>query len=249
MHVVCVNKRDMKKKEMIEEIREMILDSFFGEEWEQKLNFDKICANAKWVYGCRKSKKQVGYFTEEEVFVILNLAMDMKRMELDGIHFIKGRKRLLEKIKKEQNSPMDIEQDADLFFQCIKNEIIMEIYEQVTEYEEAEWIFAQQNFLDMAAAFVWIKMCVEQKNGTGQILPALHRIFPRRQQEEQRVENLLENVDSFEQFLGALWIEEADAFDKVCCLAEKGVDVSMLGRRFVENVIREQIENVVQSEK
>lgn len=28
MHVVCVNKRDMKKKEMIEKIREMILDSF-----------------------------------------------------------------------------------------------------------------------------------------------------------------------------------------------------------------------------
>lgn len=213
------------------------------------MNFDKICANAKWVYGCRKRKNQISDFTEEEVFSVLNLALDMERMELEGIDFLKGRKKLLEKIKEEQNCQMDIQQDTELFFHCIKNEIIMEIYEQVTEYEEAEWIFAQQNFLDMAAAFVWIKMCVGQKNGTGQILPALHRIFPRRQQEEQRVENLLENVDSFEQFLGALWIEEADAFDKVCCLGEKGVDVSMLGRRFMEKVIWEQIENVVQSEK
>ena len=237
MYVVVVNRKRTKKKEMIEKIKEMILDSFFGEEWEQKLDFCKICSNAKWSYHCQKRKKGVNHFTEVEVHEILNLAIDMERLEKEGIDFLIGRKVFLEKLKEEKDVSIDIRQDVERFFHCIKNEIIVEVYEKVTEYEAAEWIFTQQNFWDLIAAFAWIKVCIEQKIRAEQFLPALHRIFPNGTWDRKKVEDLLQNVDSFEQLLGELWREEADVFDKVCCLGEQGVDVSMLGRRLVENRI------------
>lgn len=241
MHVVCVNRKYMKKKEMIEKIKEMIIDSFFGEEWERGLDFHKICSNARWSYNYQKQKKEIKHFTKEEVYKILNLTMDMERMEMEGMDFLIGRKRVLEAITEEKNCPIDIRQDTETFFSCIKNEIIMEIYEKIMAYEDAEWIFTQQNLLDSITVLVWVKVCMEENKGAQQILPALHKIFPHGKQDEKKVENLVQNVDSFEYLLGKLWIKEADAFDKVCCLGEDGVDVPALGRRFVEKVIESRI--------
>lgn len=238
MYKIIVKKENDRKKEMIEKIKEMLVDSFFGEEWEDELDFIKLYDNAKLEAIYLQEKKSIGNLTAEEVSEVLNLMMDMEQMTMDGIDFLLGRKALLQQIKQQPYKMSENEQNVELFLKCMMNELAMEIYEKVTEYEEAEWIFSQRIFLKELTAFACLKVCVENEKEIGKILTLLKIIFPNREIHTTRVEELLNTVDNFAAFLGSLLIVQADVFDKICCWKNEDVDVTLLGTRFVKKAVQ-----------
>ena len=126
MYKIIVKKENDRKKEMIEKIKEMLVDSFFGEEWEDELDFIKLYDNAKLEAIYLQEKKSIGNLTAEEVSEVLNLMMDMEQMTMDGIDFLLGRKALLKQIKQQQHKMSENEQNVELFlkeltaFACLK---------------------------------------------------------------------------------------------------------------------------------
>ena len=146
MYQIVVNKRNDRKKEMIDKIKEMLFASFFGEEWEARLDFSKIYTRAELVATYQKQKREMGHLTVQDINAILNLTIDMEQLLEDGIDFQAGRKELLRQIqlKYEKSETM---KNTEKFFSCMVNELTMELYEKITEYKDAEWIFSKQAFL------------------------------------------------------------------------------------------------------
>ena len=238
---IVVNRRMMKKKEMVRLIKELVFSAFFGEEWEWDLDFFQIWDNAEAAASYLKKTCPVSHFTEEEVSMILKVSADLEQIEFDGYEFVEGRRKLLKRIKRTQNVKIDSLQDAELFFQCMERELLLEIYEKVAYFEDSKWIFGQQTFLEAMVAFVWLHVCVERREPAEKMQPALNQIFPHRKQDKKMVETLVQNVESFSELLGNLWINQADGYDKVCCMGEDAPDMSMLGKRLVEKTMQKQI--------
>ena len=247
MYQIVVNKRNDRKKEMIDKIKEMLFASFFGEEWEARLDFSKIYTRAELVATYQKQKREMGHLTVQDINAILNLTIDMEQLLEDGIDFQAGRKELLRQIqlKYEKSETM---KNTEKFFSCMVNELTMELYEKITEYKDAEWIFSKQAFLREITAFAWLKICVEEKKEVEQMLFVLEIIFPNRRVDKEQVERTLQSVDDFSEILGTLWIEQAEPFDKVCCWKNEDVDVGLLGQRLVEKAIRTGMEDVLRAQ-
>lgn len=243
MSDVVVNQKMMRKKEMIRHIKEILYDAFCSEECERELELDffQMWNNAEVAASYLKETRSVSFFTEEEVRGILKVSAELEQMEYDGYEFVEGRKRLLKKIKKTQNIKIDMLQDAEIFFQCMERELLLEIYKKTAHFEDSKWIFEQQAFLEAMTAFVWLFVCVERREPVEKMQPALNQIFLHRKPEKKMVETLLQNVESFPAFLGNLWINQADGYDKVCCMGEDALDLSMLGKRFVKKTMQKQI--------
>lgn len=238
---IVVNRRMMKKKEMVRLIKELVFSAFFGEEWERDLDFFQIWDNAEAAASYLKKACPVSHFTEEEVSMILKVSADFEQLKYDRYEFIAGRRKLLKVIKKMENAKIDIFQNAELFCQCMEKELAWAIYEKLDDFEDSKWIFGQQAFLEAMAAFVWLHVCVERRDSVEKMQPALNQIFPHRKQDKKMVETLVQNVESFSELLGNLWINQADGYDKVCCMGEDAPDMSMLGKRLVEKTMQKQI--------
>lgn len=239
--VIVSEKRVKKKKEMIEKIKKIVYDSFLGEEWDRELDFFQIWDNAEFITNCLRKKYLVNDFSEEEMDRILKLSVDLKRMELDGINFMLGRKRLLSQMKKPKVSEKNMCGNVELLFQSMKNELALAIYEKITEYHDAEWIFLQSVFLEEMTAFAWIYVCMKRNEVPEKMLPALKVIFPHSNLNRKQVDGLVKNVENFSEMLGNLWIKLADEFDRVCFMAEEQLVSKALGRRFLKREIQRQI--------
>ena len=91
------------------------------------------------------------------------------------------------------------------------------------------------------AALVCLYVCVERRESAEKMQPVLEQIFLRKKPDKEVVERLLQNVESFDSLLGNLWIDQADGYDKVCCMGENAPDMSMLGKRFVKKTMQKQM--------
>lgn len=238
---VILNKRLVRKRQMIRRIKEMMFDSFFGEEWEQELDFLQMWKYAEVAASYLKDNYPVSCFTEEEIQSILKVSENLDQLQCDSYEFLEGRRKLLNLLAKTITTKETILQDAELFFQCMEKELALAIYEKMDDFEDAEWIFGQKAFLEAMATMSCLYVCVECREPAEKMQPALEQIFHRRKSDKEVLERLLQNVESFAELLGNLWIDQADGYDKVCCMGENAPDMSMLGKRFVEKTMQKQI--------
>lgn len=236
-----LNKRWIRERQMIRLVKDMMFHSFFGEEWEQELDFLKIWKYAKVSASYLKKSYPVSCFTEEELHRILKVSENLEQLQYDRYEFLEGRRKLLNLLKKTTTAKVDILQDAELFSRCLEKELALAIYEKLDDFEDSRWIFGQKAFLEAMAAFVWLYVCVEQRASVEKMQPALEQLFLHRKPDKEMLENLVQNVESFAVLLGNLWINEADGYDKVCCMGENAPDPSRLGKRFVEKTMQKQI--------
>ena len=238
---VVLNKRLVRKRQMIRKIKEMMFDSFFGEEWEQELDFLQMWKNAEVAASYLKNNYLVSCFTEEEIQSILKVSENLDQLQYDSYEFFEGRRKLLNLLGKTITVKENILQEAELFFQYMEKELALAIYEKLDDFEDAEWIFGQKAFLEVMAALVCLYVCVERRESAEKMQPVLEQIFLRKKPDKEVVERLLQNVESFDSLLGNLWIDQADGYDKVCCMGENAPDMSMLGKRFVKKTMQKQM--------
>lgn len=238
---VVQNRRLMRERQMIRLVKDMMFHSFFGEEWEQELDFSKIWKYAKVSASYLKKSYPVSCFTEEELHRILKVSENLEQLQYDRYEFLEGRRKLLNLLEKTITAKVDILQDAELFSKCLEKELALAIYEKLDDFEDSRWIFRQKGFLEVMAALVWLYVCVEQRESVEKMQPALDQIFLHRKLDKEMLENLVQNVESFAVLLGNLWINEADGYDKLCCMGENAPDRSRLGKRFVEKTMQKQI--------
>ena len=238
---VVLNKRVMRERQMIRLIKEMMYTSFFGEEWERELDILQMWKYAKVSASYLKKSYPVSCFTEEELHGILKVSENLEQLQYDRYEFLEGRRKLLNLLEKTTTAKVDILQDAELFSRCLEKELALAIYEKLDDFEDSRWIFGQKAFLEAMTAFVWLYVCVEQRASVEKMQPALEQLFLHRKPDKEMLENLKQNVESYAALLGKLWINQADGYDKVCCMGENAPDMSMLGKRFVKKTMQKQM--------
>lgn len=228
-------------KQKIHFIMELMRENFFEypqeEEW---IDFEKLWENAIIAANYIRNPFSIRYFTEEEICSILQERVEWEQLEYDCYTFVDGRKKLLETIGKLQNNRMDLwKKEEDLFFQCLQNELRMAMYEKFADFEDSKWILKKHYFVEKMTAFVWLYVCMEQGEKVEKMQPVIKRIFPYQKIDTKEVENIMQQVDNFSEFLGKLWINQADGYDKVCCMKEEYPDLQRVGERLVEKYMKQ----------
>ena len=238
-------------------IKEIVIDSSCGESWgEENIHFHKAYKMAMVIYSYLSSEKKVSIdkLNELEVEQMLRLQIPMHEMYSQGIYFLKGWKSLVKKIGKLQKEEVNPSDCPALFLECLQYALTINIYEKLTEFPEAEWIFEQKVFLKKMAGFVWLWEAVnyeKQEELVHSMQNGLVFLFEEKEVQHRVEQKLLkmqdevENISKDERFifvLGSLFMETADAFSKICAFTEQGFDEVKLGRIMLEKIVEKELE-------
>ena len=236
-------------------IKEQILDSCFGEDWGENIQFHDAYEMAKVIYTYLFYDKKVSIdkLEETEVEQMLKLQIPMSQMYSQGIYFLRGWKCLVRQIGNLQKETANPVAKPELFLECLQNVLTINIYEKNTEHPEAEWIFEQKDVLKKMAGFVWFWESVNyvrQEELTYSIQDGLTFLFENQNDKSLIAQTIIQIQDKckdipveerFVCMFGTLYIEFADTFKKVCAFTEQGVDETRLGRFMLEQFFEQEL--------
>lgn len=238
-------------KNMILQINESIVESFENWEGENILNYHKIYKRTwhiiSWFAG--ENPATVQGMKKKEIETILQMKFSMSQMYMRGIDFLQGWEHILVQLEQKQKRIKKLDGNEDSFLECMAQVLGIAIYEEITEYNEAEWILQQDVFLKKVAGFIWLASALENKTDKKEIRSSVEygleyldldveRLF------QKGIWKQIKNKEGEERLfysLGILWEQHAHCFDKVCAFQENGIDYELLGRQLIERIIREEL--------
>ena len=237
-------------------IKELLIDSSCGDTWgEKNIHFHEAYKMAKVIYSyfCAKKKVLIEGINEAEVEQILKLQIPMDEMYSQGIYFLRGWKSFVEGIEKLQNEEAKILEYPELFLECLENALTINIYENLTEHPQAEWIFAQKAFVKKMAGLAWIWEAVNYEK-QDELLYSMQNgiIFFVEEKEMQhcfkqkcaQIQEGIKDISKDEKFifvLGSLFMEMVDVFTKICAFTDQGLDEVELGRIMLEKIVEQEL--------